>query len=123
MHLFLYNIFLLVYKLGIRMAALWNPKAKLWVAGRKGNLSYEAHTVWMHCASLGEFEQGRPLLEAIRKQYPGARILLSFFSPSGYEVRKNYSGVDTVVYLPKDSKNAPPDFLDSVRPTQVGWVK
>lgn len=149
MHLFFYNIFLLVYNAVIRMAALWNPKARLWLRGRKGGVSglgfgvsgsevrpgtidrgsnlkpqtSNLKLVWMHCASLGEFEQGRPLLEMIRKQYPDTRILLTFFSPSGYEVRKNYSGADHVAYLPMDSKKTAREFLDMVQPSLVLWVK
>lgn len=125
------------------MAALFNPKARLWLEGRKGgfqglkfkvqgsnvrdpNLKPQTSNfklVWMHCASLGEFEQGRPLLETIRQQYPDARILLTFFSPSGYEVQKNYSGADQVAYLPMDSKKAAKQFLDAVQPSLVLWVK
>jgi len=143
LHLFFYNIFLLVYNVVIRIAALFNPKAKLWLSGRKGGVSglkfkvqgsadqssnLEPQTsnlklVWMHCASLGEFEQGRPLLEMIRRQYPGTRILLTFFSPSGYEIRKNYAGADHVAYLPMDSKKAAREFLDAVQPSLVLWVK
>jgi 3-deoxy-D-manno-octulosonic-acid transferase len=126
LHLFFYNIFLLVYNVVIRVVALWNPKARLWLRGRKGGVSGlgpNPKLIWMHCASLGEFEQGRPLLEMIRKQYPDTRILLTFFSPSGYEVRKNYSGADHVAYLPMDSKKAAREFLDTVQPSLVLWVK
>lgn len=132
MHLFFYNIFLLVYNVVIRVVALWNPKAKLWLSGRKvqpwdsrpASLGIAGdQLIWMHCASLGEFEQGRPLLEMIRKQYPDTRILLTFFSPSGYEVRKNYSGADHVAYLPMDSKKTAREFLDIVQPSMVLWVK
>jgi 3-deoxy-D-manno-octulosonic-acid transferase len=79
--------------------------------------------VWMHCSSLGEFEQGRPVLEALRQQYPAIQILITFFSPSGYEVRKNYSGADHVLYLPMDSKAAARQFLTSVQPDLVIWIK
>lgn len=143
MHLFFYNIFLLVYNAALRIAALWNRKAKLWISGRKGGVAglkfkvqgsevrapnlkpptSNLKLVWMHCASLGEFEQGRPLLEMIRKQYPDTRILLTFFSPSGYEIRKNYSGADHVAYLPMDSKKTAREFLDTVQPSMVLWVK
>ena len=135
MHLFFYNIFLLLYKAGIRIAALWNPKAKAWLSGRKSGVpgaafgvpgspnALQAELVWMHCASLGEFEQGRPVLEGVRQQFPDARILLSFFSPSGYEVRKNYSGADQVIYLPMDSKKTARQFLDTMKPSLVLWVK
>jgi 3-deoxy-D-manno-octulosonic-acid transferase len=143
LHLFFYNIFLLVYNAVIRIAALFNPKAKLWLSGRKGgvaglkfkvqgsevgapNLKPQTSNlklIWMHCASLGEFEQGRPLLEMIRRQYPDTRILLTFFSPSGYEVRKNYPGADHVAYLPMDSKKTAREFLDIIHPSLVLWVK
>jgi 3-deoxy-D-manno-octulosonic-acid transferase len=141
LHLFLYNIFLVLYVAAIRIAALWNPKARLWLEGRRSAVPGfgwgvsgsdkptpetrhpQPHVVWMHCASLGEFEQGRPLLEAIRRNYPNTRIILTFFSPSGYEVVKNYKGVDKVAYLPMDSKRKARAFLDSVQPTLVLWVK
>jgi 3-deoxy-D-manno-octulosonic-acid transferase len=157
-HLFIYNIFLFLYSLGIRITALWNPKARLWLNGRKdmwskvaevGGRKYEtevrnqkseaedqttagAHSpltphhspvVWMHCSSLGEFEQGRPVLEAIKQQYPSIKIVLTFFSPSGYEVRKNYPGADHVLYLPLDSKASARKFLQLVQPTLVVWIK
>ena len=85
--------------------------------GRRGKL------IWMHCSSLGEFEQGRPLLESLRMQDPGCRIVLSFFSPSGYEARKNYTGADHVFYLPLDSRSHARRFIDLVRPELVLWVK
>ena len=126
----------------MRIAAIWNPKARLWLKGRKepvtnlgfGNSElmttgrqpgsgHAMRVVWMHCASLGEFEQGRPLLEMIRKQYPDCRIVLTFFSPSGYEVRKNYPGADQVAYLPMDSKKNARAFIDAVQPSLVLWVK
>ena len=108
----LYNFSIFLYTLGIRIASGWNPKARLWINGRKNifpllekNFSHGSKkTIWVHCASLGEFEQGRPLLEAIREAYPNYIILLTFFSPSGYEIRKNYAGADFVFYLPADSK-------------------
>jgi 3-deoxy-D-manno-octulosonic-acid transferase len=151
-HLFFYTIFCRLYLLGIRLAALWNPKAKLWIEGRKGLLgsiesaigsrqsamltpnpgsevpgnfpgAKDSRLVWIHCASLGEFEQGRPVLEALRSRYPGIKILLTFFSPSGYEVRKNYDGVDFVFYLPMDSKANARQFIDIVKPDLVIWIK
>ncbi len=113
------------------MAALWNPKASLWVAGRKNifdKIKSELGTqhtklVWMHCASLGEFEQGRPLLEEIKIGNPEIKTVLSFFSPSGYEVMKNYSGADHIFYLPMDSKNNAVKFIDAISPSLVLWVK
>lgn len=79
--------------------------------------------IWMHCASLGEFEQGRPVIEALRGQYPGCKILLTFFSPSGYEVRKDYEGADHVFYLPMDSRSNARRFINIVKPDLVVWVK
>jgi 3-deoxy-D-manno-octulosonic-acid transferase len=108
------------------MAARWKPKARLWVRGRRlfPQLNRATGpTVWMHCASLGEFEQGRPLLENIRKHYPGARIVLSFFSPSGYEIQKNYTGADFIFYLPTDGPAHAKKLLDTLQPSLVLWVK
>jgi 3-deoxy-D-manno-octulosonic-acid transferase len=85
--------------------------------------SGSAPTVWMHCSSLGEFEQGRPVLEELRREVPGCRIVLSFFSPSGYTTKKDYSGADHVFYLPLDSPANARRFIDLVRPTLVLWVK
>ena len=106
----LYRLFLASYLAGIRIsAALGNAKAVLWLKGRDGTwdkleqLPRDEERVWFHCASLGEFEQGRPVIEAYRKKYPRRKILLTFFSPSGYEVRKNYAGADYVFYLPMDN--------------------
>lgn len=131
MHLFIYNIFLLLYAIGIRITSLWNPKARLWRNGRKDiwtelqkiRAEGSAPLVWMHCSSLGEFEQGRPVMEAIKQQYPTAKILLTFFSPSGYEVRKNNSGADYVMYLPLDSKANARKFINLVQPSLVIWIK
>jgi 3-deoxy-D-manno-octulosonic-acid transferase len=127
-----YNIFRLVYFGGIQLAAGWNAKAKLWVDGRKNwqqrlqqkaaNL-HGARVVWMHCASLGEFEQGRPVLEKIKTQNPKIKIALTFFSPSGYEIRKDYKGADVVMYLPPDSKQNAVVFLNLVQPTLVLFIK
>ncbi len=131
MHLFFYNIFCWLYRSGIRIAALWNPKARRWIDGRKGlfekleaaGLASKGPLIWMHCASLGEFEQGRPLLEAIRAQHPTIKIVLSFFSPSGYEIRKDYPGADLVCYLPMDSRDNAHRFIELVNPSLVLWVK
>lgn len=126
-----YTIFVKGYSWAIRIAALWNPKAKRWVNGRKdifATINRELPTancqlVWMHCASLGEFEQGRPLLEQLRIQHPALRIVLTFFSPSGYEVMKDYKGVDHVFYLPMDSSSNADRFINAVNPSLVLWVK
>jgi 3-deoxy-D-manno-octulosonic-acid transferase len=135
-HLFIYNIFLFLYSIGIQITALWNSKARLWLNGRKdiwariaeirgpkSEAGSQKPLVWMHCSSLGEFEQGRPVLEALKQQYPAIQILITFFSPSGYEVRKNYPGADHVLYLPMDSKTAARKFLASVQPDLVIWIK
>lgn len=123
--LLLYNIFLFLYSLGIRVAAIWNQKARLWLDGRKVFPGYTdtGKTVWIHCASLGEFEQGRPLLEKIKNEYPLYKIVVTFFSPSGYEIRKNYMGADAVFYLPMDSAENAKRFIDIIRPDLVLWVK
>jgi 3-deoxy-D-manno-octulosonic-acid transferase len=122
-----------VYQAGIKLVAPWNPKARLWLAGRKNwrqnlatrlsGLSNTGPRVWMHCASLGEFEQGRPVLEKLKKQHSQITIILSFFSPSGYEVQKNYAGADAVCYLPADSAPNARAFIDTVKPALVLWVK
>lgn len=125
-----YNIFLWVFKAGIHVTALFNRKAAKWVNGRKGLFEQltraippEAKVIWMHCASLGEFEQGRPLLEKMKQDFPGHRFLLTFFSPSGYEVQKNYAGADWVFYLPADSPGNARRFLEIVHPELVIFVK
>lgn len=112
------------------VAALFNPKAKKWVSGRRriferlelatGN---NKNIIWMHCASLGEFEQGRPLLEKLRTEMPGYKFLLTFFSPSGYEVRKEYKGADWIFYLPMDGPRNARRFLEIVNPVLVIFVK
>jgi 3-deoxy-D-manno-octulosonic-acid transferase len=123
----------LLYHFGIKVIAFKSPKAKLWLAGRqnyfqnlqnwKASLNQNDKIIWMHCASLGEFEQGRPIIEAIKKNDSDTKILLTFFSPSGYEVRKNYSQADAVFYLPIDGKKNANHFLDLVQPSFVIWVK
>lgn len=121
-----YIFFIHAYQLGIGIASYFNPKAKLWVQGRKQFPFVEngqQKTVWMHCASLGEFEQGRPLLEAVKKQYPHIKTVLTFFSPSGYEVMKHYPGADYIFYLPMDSKANADRMIDSINPCLVLWVK
>ncbi|MDH7461863.1 glycosyltransferase N-terminal domain-containing protein [Chitinophagaceae bacterium 26-R-25] len=129
--LFFYKLFTLLYSFGIRLIAPWNPKAKKWLDGRKdifGKLqkAFAGNTkpvLWMHCASLGEFEQGRPVLEKVRAEYPNVAILLTFFSPSGYEVRKDYGGADWIFYLPLDSRANAEKLLAIANPQLVLWVK
>jgi len=119
------------YKTGIRIAALWNKKARLWIDGRKNIFGQIANQLkvndqpitWIHCSSLGEFEQGRPILENLKKQIPNSKFLLTFFSPSGYEIRKDFKGVDWVFYLPMDSRSNAKSFIDIVQPSMAVFVK
>lgn len=127
----MYRTFVFLYPLFIRLAALWNPKAREWIRGRKGlsaalaaRFRDETRPVaWFHCASLGEFEQGRPLIEGLRRTHPGTCILLTFFSPSGLEASKNYSGADHILYLPMDSPIRARQFMDAVKPTLAVFIK
>lgn len=127
----IYNLFLLLYSIGIRVASLWNPKAKKWLVGRNEIFAtinspltnHHSQLVWMHCASLGEFEQGRPLLEELKTKYADLKFVLTFFSPSGYEVMKEYKGADHVFYLPMDNIFAAKKFIDAINPSLVLWVK
>lgn len=104
----------------------------MWVNGRKDIVSQLAswrkqhasdEVIWMHCASLGEFEQGRPVLEALRRQYPSKKLVLTFFSPSGYEVRKNYNGADLICYLPADTPRNAKRFISILRPQAALIIK
>jgi len=127
----IYDVFLALFRLGISMASLWNRKAKLWLEGRKNiferlnsvHPTPDSRLIWMHCSSLGEFEQGRPILEKLKSRYRDVKILLTFFSPSGYEIRKNYKGADYVFYLPIDSAGNAKRFFDIVNPGLVLFVK
>ncbi|MDN5212494.1 glycosyltransferase N-terminal domain-containing protein [Fulvivirgaceae bacterium BMA12] len=131
MKLLLYNFLIQIYGLSIRLASLFNTKAKLFVAGRKNlfdDLSdtfknHKTPIAWFHCASLGEFEQGRPVMEALKEQMPGYKILLTFFSPSGYEVRKNYQGADFIYYLPLDTGRNARRFIQITQPGIAFFVK
>jgi 3-deoxy-D-manno-octulosonic-acid transferase len=107
------------------LASIWNPKAKLWVDGRKHFpvFNSEKKRIWFHCASLGEFEQGRPVLEALKEKFPQYEIVLSFFSPSGYEIRKNYPLADHVIYLPIDTQKNAKKLIQTINPALVIWVK
>jgi 3-deoxy-D-manno-octulosonic-acid transferase len=126
----LYNISIQIYVIAIRFAALFNAKAKLWIKGRKAIfqkieevIKGEQNIVWFHCASLGEFEQGKPIIEGYRQKYPSHKILLTFFSPSGFEIRKNYEGADWVFYLPADTKSNAKKFISIVKPIKVIFIK
>ena len=126
-----YDFFLILYKFSISLASLWNPKAKKWKDGRQDILQrikddrsqFKGPLVWFHAASLGEFEQGRSLIEAIKLHYPHYSILLTFFSPSGYEVRKNYKNADMIFYLPMDGKKTSNEFLDIINPSFAIFIK
>jgi 3-deoxy-D-manno-octulosonic-acid transferase len=130
---FLYRIITGFYYAGILLASIFNKKAKLWINGRKNlftdlvvkikNHNPAQKKYWFHCASLGEFEQGRPLIEAIKIKEPSAFIILSFFSPSGYELQKNYKGADLVTYLPADSASNAKKFLEILKPDVVFFIK
>lgn len=127
---FFYNLGIRIYLVLIWVVSLFNKKAKLWLVGRKnwdtrlaGVINKIDKIVWFHCASLGEFEQGRPVIEALRQKYPDIKILLTFFSPSGYEIRKNYLGADYIFYLPIDTNRNAKKFLEIVNPIAVVFVK
>lgn len=127
---FLYSILVFKVSLGLKIIALFNKKIRLFVEGRKQSfsklqevISEKDSVIWMHCASLGEFEQGRPILEKLREKYPAKKIVLTFFSPSGYEIRKNYEIADVVCYLPIDSIKNAKKFLNLVNPETAIFVK
>ena len=126
----LYNIAIYFYLLGVAIASLFNEKVrKMWRGERaafdvlKQKVDPEAKYVWFHAASLGEFEQGRPIMERLRSEHPEYKILLTFFSPSGYEVRKNYEGADIICYLPLDTPINAIRFLRLVRPVMAYFIK
>ena len=125
-----YNLFIYVYLLGVAVYSLFNEKVrKMWRGERaafrvlKEKVDPEAKYVWFHAASLGEFEQGRPLMERLRQEHSEYRILLTFFSPSGYEVRKNYQGADIICYLPLDTPVNAIRFLRLVHPVMAFFIK
>ena len=126
----IYNIVIYFVLLGIAIASLFNEKVrKMWRGEReafkilKQKVDPNAKYIWFHAASLGEFEQGRPLMEQIRKDYPQYKILLTFYSPSGYEVRKNYEGADIICYMPVDTRLNAIRFLRLVRPVMAFFIK
>ena len=131
--MFFYYISVFFLKAGLYLSSLFHSKSKKIVAGQKGlfdKIAQFAHQrnpnqpcFWFHCASLGEFEQGRPVIEALKKKYPSAQIVLTFFSPSGYEVRHNYATADLVIYLPLDGWRSSRRFMQLVQPTAAFFVK
>ena len=125
-----YNLCMILYAAIVRIISPFNAKARLWSSGRKGMFDRMRSTiakgdrvVWIHVASLGDFEQGRPLVDYVKENYPDYKILLTFFSPSGYEVRKEYKNADYVFYIPADTKRNVREFLDIVNPEVVIFVK
>lgn len=128
--LFLYNIITLLASQLLKLVALFSPKMKLFVDGRKSVFQTLANkiqtsdkTIWFHAASLGEYEQGLPVIEAIKQQFPNHKIVITFFSPSGYEVRKNNTVADVTVYLPLDTISNAKQFIQLVHPEMVFFIK
>lgn len=127
---FLYTIGIYIVSFHLKIIALFNPKLKLGIEGRsksfqilEDSIKSEDETFWFHCASLGEYEQGLPVFKELRKRYPNHKIVLTFFSPSGYEIRKKTDVADVVVYLPMDTKTNAKRFLDLVHPELTVFVK
>lgn len=125
-----YNISIKAYGMALKLASNFNKKAKLWVDGRKNwqekiisSIQETDKVLWVHCSSLGEFEQGRPVIEDLREKYPTHKIALSFFSPSGYEIRKNYEGADLIFYLPLDTKSNAKELIKLLHPDILILVK
>ncbi|MBP2284178.1 3-deoxy-D-manno-octulosonic-acid transferase [Flavobacterium sp. CG_23.5] len=128
--LFLYNLFVIFVSQALKLVALFSPKIKLFVEGRKDvfatleqKIKPTDKTIWFHTASLGEYEQGLPVIEKIKEKYPSHKIVVTFFSPSGYEVRKNNTVADATVYLPLDTKKNAQHFLEIVHPDLVFFIK
>ena len=128
--LFLYNLIILFASQVVKLLALFSPKIKLFVDGRKevfsilqSKINPNDKTIWFHAASLGEYEQGLPVIEKIKVQYPNHKIVVTFFSPSGYEVRKNNTVADATVYLPLDTKSNAKKFIKAINPELVFFIK
>jgi 3-deoxy-D-manno-octulosonic-acid transferase len=126
----LYNLGILIFSALAHFASLFNSRASLWVKGRKKwaekieeKINSGDRVIWIHCASLGEFEQGRPVIEAIKNELSQFKIMLTFFSPSGFEIRKNYEKADCISYLPSDTPGNATKFINLVRPEYVIFVK
>ena len=128
--LFLYNLIILLASQVLKLLALFSPKMKLFVNGRKevfpilqNKISPNDKTIWFHAASLGEYEQGLPVIEKIKEKFPNHKIVVTFFSPSGYEVRKNNTVADATVYLPLDTKSNAQKFIKTINPELVFFIK
>lgn len=126
----LYNLVIYLFNALAYLAASFNPKARLWVNGQKNwpqkvrsKISPGDKTCWIHCASLGEFEQGRPIIEKLKSDHSDLKIVITFFSPSGYEIRKNYPQADVVCYLPADTPGKAKKFIDLINPSFAIFVK
>ena len=125
----IYNLFIGLYRIILRFLALFNQKIDTMLKGQKRcfdvlrTIPSNEKIVWFHCASLGEFEQGRPLIERLKETNPEYKVLLSFYSPSGFEIRKDYSFADWVVYLPDDSESNAKRFVSLVNPYMTFFVK
>jgi 3-deoxy-D-manno-octulosonic-acid transferase len=127
---FIYTLIIYIFTGLINIVSLVNHKASLWVKGRrkwasklKENIGSGENTIWIHCASLGEFEQGRPVIERIKDKAPDIKIVLTFFSPSGYEIRKNYKLADYICYLPADLPGNASEFISIIKPSVAIFVK
>jgi 3-deoxy-D-manno-octulosonic-acid transferase len=127
---FLYNLLVQIAGFGVKIVALFNPKIKRFVDGRRAvfntlssKINPKDKTIWFHAASLGEYEQGLPVIEKIKERFPNHKIVLTFFSPSGYEIRKNNIVADATVYLPLDTKSNAKQFIDLVHPEMVFFIK
>ncbi|MCK5776195.1 MAG: 3-deoxy-D-manno-octulosonic acid transferase [Bacteroidales bacterium] len=127
----IYTIAVYLYSFSIGIASLFNTKAKLWFNGRKNIIAQikndfatvSEKTIWIHSASLGEFEQGRPLIEELKAKYPNTKIVLTFFSPSGYEIRKDYPLADYIYYLPIDTPQNAKAFIKIINPSIAIFIK
>ncbi len=125
-----YDLGIRIYYLLVLVASTFKPKAKLWLSGRRNcinkiqqQIDNQSEYAWFHASSLGEFEQGRPVIEALKEEYPEIKIILTFFSPSGYEVRKNYDKADIISYLPLDTRRNAKRFIEIVNPKWTFFVK
>lgn len=125
----LYTLLVRLYTTLIRIYSPFNTKAQQWISGRQRwrskitGINNNSHVIWVHCASLGEFEQGRPLIEKIKEEKQGWQVVLTFFSPSGFEVRKNYGNADLIMYLPADTPRNARDFIKAIKPDVAVFIK
>lgn len=126
----LYQFFISLYGLAIHLASVKNNKARKWIIGRRNifeeiqkQMNPDSKTIWIHCASLGEFEQGLPIIESLKTEFPNYQIILTFFSPSGYEIRKDYKLADHIFYLPLDSKSNAKKFVELINPNIAIFIK